>query len=426
MTRSLMNICVYEDPGLLRFWPLTTTKPVYDIFIGTGTNVEKIKHHFTDVAQIHLYTRQHLSQVLGEKYPEAIVNMPPTEGETLLINGRLVVNKVVAETLRKAEPGCVFYVGGEVAAVKLAEPDLPENFWQSLTTPGKRVEIPVHHLTKRELEANLVNNLWDIVELSPKLILDEVFGEKTSYGQRDLVFARGEVELDNHVVLDDRKGPIVLDEGVVVESFTKIVGPCYVGKSSRIFPNSYIASCSFGPVCRVGGEVEGCVFMGYSNKRHYGFLGHSVVGEWVNIAAGTTVSNMKNTYGSFRMTVEGRRVETGRQFLGSFFADHVKTGIGTMVSGGVKIGVASHVYREAQTDIPSYTIHTPTEKIELNIEQALETAKRMMSRRGVEPSKNYLDMLQNVFNMTAEERRSAGVVKKRFSFYNTEGSYGHG
>ncbi|MEM4641818.1 MAG: putative sugar nucleotidyl transferase [Candidatus Caldarchaeum sp.] len=417
-----MNICVYEDPGLLRFWPLTTTRPVYDIFIGTSTILEKIIHHFTDVEKIHLYTRHHLTRVLKEKYPEAVVNTPPTTGVTLLINGRLVVNKLVAETLRKAEAGHVFYVGEEVAAVKLAEPDLPENFLQSLTTPGKMFEIPVNHLSKRKLEANLVNNLWDLVELAPTLIVDEIVGEKTGYGQRGRVFARGEIEVENNVVLDDRKGPIVLDEGVFVEAFTKIVGPCYVGKSSRIFPNSYVASCCIGPVCRVGGETESSVFMGYSNKRHYGFLGHSVVGEWVNIAAGTTVSNMKNTYGNFRIIVEGRRVETGRQFLGSFFADHVKTGIGTMVSGGIKIGVASHVYREAHTDIPSFTIHTPTEKIELNIEQAIETAKRMMSRRGIEPSKNYLDMLRDVFNMTAEERRAAGVVKRRFSFYNTAGS----
>ncbi|MEM0349168.1 MAG: putative sugar nucleotidyl transferase [Candidatus Caldarchaeum sp.] len=421
-----MNICVYEDRGFPRLWPLTATRPVYDLFIGASTLVEKIKQHFPDVEKIHLYTRNYLTQVLEEKYPEAVVNKPPTRGETLLINGRLILNKAVAEALRKSETDYVFYVGDEVAAIKLAEPDLPENFWNSFTKPEESFETVISHLNKRRLDTNLLTNLWDIVELAPKLVAEEAEGDKSIHGYRGRVFTRGEVEVENHVVLDDKKGPIVLDDNVVVEAFTKIVGPCFVGKSSRIFPNSYVSGCCFGPVCRVGGEVEECVFMGYSNKRHYGFLGHSVVGEWVNIAAGTTVSNMKNTYGTFRITVEGRRVETGRQFLGTFFADHVKTGIGTMVSGGIKIGVASHVYREAHADIPSFTIHTPMEKIEIDIEQALETAKRMMARRGVKPSKSYLEMLRNVFDMTADERRSAGVLKKRFSFYNTSGGLSHG
>jgi UDP-N-acetylglucosamine diphosphorylase/glucosamine-1-phosphate N-acetyltransferase len=223
---------------------------------------------------------------------------------------------------------------------------------------------------------------------------------------RGNVFVKDGVEVEGNVVLDGRDGPVVLDNNVHVEAFTKLVGPCYVGEGTVVVSGSVVSRSCIGPVCRVGGEVENTVILGYSNKRHYGFLGHSLVGEWVNMGAGTTVSNLKNTYGTVRVRVGGGRTDTGLQFLGSFFGDHVKSSIGCMVSGGLNIGVSSHLYGDVSEDVPSFTIYRPGEKKGLLLSSALETAKRMMSRRGITPSEQYLRMLEEVFRITRPSRAS--------------------
>jgi hypothetical protein len=94
----------------------------------------------------------------------------------------------------------------------------------------------------------------------------------------------------------------------------------------------------------VRGEISSSVFLGYSNKGHEGFVGHSVVGRWANLGAGTTTSNLKNTYGPVRLDLAGERVETGRQFLGTLFGDHAKVAIGTQFNTGTIVGVGANVF----------------------------------------------------------------------------------
>lgn len=145
------------------------------------------------------------------------------------------------------------------------------------------------------------------------------------------------------VVFDTRGGAIVLDEGAQVRSGTRLEGPLYIGPQTIVLGGD-IRGSVVGPQCRVRGEVSACIFHGYVNKAHEGFIGHSVLGAWVNLGAGTTTSNLKNTYGDVRLEVGGTRFETGRQFLGSLIADHAKTAIGTMLSTGTVIGAGANVF----------------------------------------------------------------------------------
>lgn len=167
-------------------------------------------------------------------------------------------------------------------------------------------------------------------------------------------------------------------------------------------------------MCRVGGELEESVLHGYSNKRHYGFIGHSYVGEWVNLGAGTTNSDLKNTYGPIRMMVSGRRVETGEIFVGCFIADHVKTSIGTLIYGGRKVGVASHLHGVVGRDVPSFTHYAESlgaGAVELRIDSVVETAKRMMARRGLTLAPEEERLLRTLYELSREERERAGVSK---------------
>ena len=144
------------------------------------------------------------------------------------------------------------------------------------------------------------------------------------------------------VVFDTRKGAVVLTEGVEVRSGTRLEGPLFAGPGT-ILLGGQIRHSAFGPSCRVHGEMATTVMVGFANKSHDGFVGHSVIGHWANLGAGTITSNLKNTYGPVRLELGGERRDTGRTFLGSLIADHAKTGIGTLLSTGTIVGAGASV-----------------------------------------------------------------------------------
>jgi len=197
----------------------------------------------------------------------------------------------------------------------------------------------------------------------------------------DVVILGGFVEPG--VVFDTRGGAIVLDEGCEVRSGSRLGGPLYVGPQSIILGGDVRASV-FGPQCRVRGEVSASVFHGYVNKAHDGFVGHSVLGAWVNLGAGTTTSNLKNTYGEIRLEPSGERIETGRMFLGSLIGDHAKTAIGTMLSTGTIVGAGANVFGgPAPKWVPPFAWGM-VGKERVTETGFLETAGRVFPRRQVE------------------------------------------
>ena len=145
------------------------------------------------------------------------------------------------------------------------------------------------------------------------------------------------------VVFDLRHGAVVVDQGAEIRSGTRLEGPMYVGPATRVL-GGFLRGSVLGPECRVRGEVAASVFLGYANKSHDGFVGHSILGHWVNLGAGTTTSNLKNTYGPVRLEVEGERIETGRLNLGSLIGDHAKTAIGTLLATGSVISAGANVF----------------------------------------------------------------------------------
>lgn len=148
------------------------------------------------------------------------------------------------------------------------------------------------------------------------------------------------------VVYDVRSGPVVLEEGVEVRCGSRLEGPLWIGAGSKVL-GGHVRASAIGPRCNVHGEVAASVFVGYANKSHDGFVGHSVLGHWVNLGAGTTTSNLKNTYGEVRLDPAGERIATGRVNLGTLFGDHAKTAIGTMLPTGAVVSVGANVFGAA-------------------------------------------------------------------------------
>ena len=185
------------------------------------------------------------------------------------------------------------------------------------------------------------------------------------------------------VVFDTRSGTIVLEDGAEIRSGTRLEGPVYVGAGTRVL-GGFIRGSVFGPECRVRGEIAASVFTGYGNKAHDGFVGHSVVGQWVNLGAGTTTSNLKNTYGPVRLEVDGQRIETGRLNLGTLFGDHSKTAIGTMLATGTIVGAGANVFGAVTPEkhVPPFAWGCGGDEL-LTEEGFLQIAERVMGRRDI-------------------------------------------
>jgi UDP-N-acetylglucosamine diphosphorylase/glucosamine-1-phosphate N-acetyltransferase len=190
-------------------------------------------------------------------------------------------------------------------------------------------------------------------------------------------------EIEPGVVLDARKGAIILERGVQVRSGTRIEGPFWAGEGTWIL-GGQLRNVSAGPLCRLHGEISTSVFNGYANKSHDGFVGHSVIGEWVNLGAGTITSNLKNTYGPIRLDVAGTRIETGRSNLGALIGDHAKTAIGTLLPTGAVVGAAANIFSATRA-----AKYTPPFSwggeggAWTDVDQFIATARRILPRRDV-------------------------------------------
>jgi UDP-N-acetylglucosamine diphosphorylase/glucosamine-1-phosphate N-acetyltransferase len=163
-----------------------------------------------------------------------------------------------------------------------------------------------------------------------------VLGDPAAIAVRDAAVEPG-------VVFDTRHGPVVIESGAEIRAGSRLEGPLWIGANAHVLGGPVRAS-AIGPRVNVRGEVSTCVFLGYANKAHDGFLGHSVIGRWANLGAGTITSNLKNTYGRVRLEIAATVLETDLQFLGSLIGDHAKTAIGTLLSTGTVIGTGANVF----------------------------------------------------------------------------------
>ena len=201
-------------------------------------------------------------------------------------------------------------------------------------------------------------------------------------GDPALVICRGAL-VEPGVVFDTRGGAVVLEAGVEVRHGSRLEGPLYVGARSRLL-GGHLRASVFGPRSSVKGEISSSLFLGYANKSHDGFVGHSVVGHWVNLGAGTTTSNLKNTYGEVALEVAGQRIATGRQFLGTLFGDHAKTAIGTMLSTGTVVGAGANLF--GGSAVPKYVppmAWGSDGRVQMTNEGFLKVAERVLPRRDV-------------------------------------------
>lgn len=365
-----MNIIIYEDEGYKNFLPLTWTRPVYGLRCGINTLAEKIVRAYPK-AKIEYGCRYYLP---GEKV------MKFTRG--LFINGRVLANSRLAKEIPIKGKDEIFYSGDEIVAVRAVSRDFE--------SVKKKAKI-------KRVNVGVLKFPWDLLlENGSQILIDrkkiktkgkgKAHKSVVMYNPKEVIVAAG-AEIEANAVIDARLGPVYIGKGTIVKAGANLRGPL-----------------SIGPDCRVNGEITASIFHGYSNKAHHGFLGHCYIGEWVNLGAGTTNSNLKNTYGTIKVELNGKTIDSGQRFFGCLIGDHAKLGIGSLITTGAVIGVAANHFGGGMTKrfTPSFR-WGPDQEIELK--KLLASAKIMMARRNVKMSSAEEKLLEKVHELTAAERR---------------------
>jgi UDP-N-acetylglucosamine diphosphorylase/glucosamine-1-phosphate N-acetyltransferase len=234
---------------------------------------------------------------------------------------------------------------------------------------------------------------WDLIAYNSDALVADLAGQPATrdgdvhahavlLAPERIAIAAG-ARIDPLAVLDARNGPIAIERDGIVLPHTVVSGPCRVGEGTQLL-GGFVGNSSIGPGCRIAGEVDACVWQGWANKRHHGFIGHSVIGEWVNLGALTTTSDLKNNYGEVRMqTADGER-PTGSSKVGSILGAHVKTGIGTLLPTGAWVGTGSNLFgggRFAPRHVPAFSWWDGERTVEHELDRFLATVRTAFGRR---------------------------------------------
>ena len=317
----------------------------------------------------------------------------PAAATGVLAAGTVVANSRFAVGLEAlVQEGRVWMCRDEVAAVRLHAPVPVAHLADGSVALASLAEP---HAARTPLTGRWLDHVWDLIghlsamlaEDIPLLASDLMVGgppaHATVIGQHP-VYVEGGAHVEPHTVLDVSAGPILLRRGATVQAFTRLVGPAVIGEGSSV-AGDRIACVSIGEVCKIHGEVSTVIVLGHANKGHDGFVGHSVLGRWVNLGAGTVTSNLKNTYGSVALwTPDGIR-DSGLPFLGTMFGDHVKTGIGMRLTTGCVLGAGASIFDAmAPKVVPPFAWGTGAPYGRYALDKFLDVAQRMMERRHVD------------------------------------------
>ena len=201
------------------------------------------------------------------------------------------------------------------------------------------------------------------------------------------------------VVFDCSQGPVFVDAHAEVRHGAVVNGPAFIGARCIVAERTLVKPfAAFGPQCRVAGEVGSVIFQACSNKAHDGHLGDALVGEWVNLGAGTVNSNLLNTYGEvvMRLRPEGALERTGRQFMGCVLGDHAKLAIGTRVMTGSSVGTGAMwaAGRAISGTVAHFAWVTDDGERRFLLRKFMEVARTVMARRSVVPGAAYVARLE--------------------------------
>lgn len=394
----MTNIILFDDKDTWTdLLPIVYTRPISDIRIGILTIKEKWQKYFPD-HDFSCLTAEYLSV----KYPTNITD------DNLFIAGNCCPDKNFADAVSVLGNGEALAYNGELVAYR----GTMEGF--KSVNLEKAAPYTASSLT-------ILHQLYDIFLLN---------GSEMRRDYHIIIAGRESQPLSETCTivgpyrLDDGCPAIFIEEGATVEAVTLNTtgGPIYIGKDAVIMEGVCIrapfAACrhsqvnmgakiygatTLGPYCKVGGELNNVVMIGYSNKAHDGFLGNAVIGEWCNIGAGTNASNLKNDYTEIKLWNyrAHRFLRTGLQFCGLIMGDHSKAGINCMFNTATVIGVGVNVHGAGfpRNFVASFSEGSVAGYTDVSVAKFFDIAKRMMARRGIELSETDKEIFESIYRI---------------------------
>jgi len=409
-----MKFVIFEDNKYNNLYPLNLLRASFDLKAGVFSMKERIERYLPVGESITLFVRDELAN-LARKNNKIPINQIPDD-DTIFLNGRVVYSQRILNWLTNdMSMNSVLQYEDTVVAAKMSVIEInkrrenlkycmEKSFFEGLKNINNS-NYPFESIFE------IINYPWDIIKsLDINLGLDLSFLLESVKGQ-----ARNEeVSQENEnnyvspsakvypgVILDTVGGEIFIDDNAVIEPLVYIKGPVYVGRNALVKAGSRLyGPCSIGHSSKVSGEISGSVFHSSVNKQHDGFIGNTYACPFVNFGADTVTSNLKNNYSKVKVVYDGKSFKTGLQFLGSIVGDHSKFGINTMLNTGTICGIFSNV---AGGGFPEKTIDSfewnilGKEKTKYRLEEALETGRIVMNRRGFDMTEEYKELVRLIY-----------------------------
>ncbi len=391
------NIILFDDESRERMLPLSYTRPVAEFRTGILTTRERWERLLG--GQASFITADYLAGL----YPIRVAS------DNLVINGAVLPNDRLLRMVELLQPNEALMTGGQLIAARLNSDQFDRLLQDEAIEEITGIELDELPFIQLSRPWDLLHALRAGIEFDFHLISR---GRRSAaLPQTNQVIAADNIFVEEGAnvqcaILNAQSGPIYIGRNAQVMEGAILRGPVTVGDNAIVKMGARIyGPAIIGPGCRVGGEVKEVVMFANSNKAHDGYLGNSVIGEWCNLGAGTTVSNLKNNYSTVRMWDyrSGGMIDTGQLQLGMVMGDHSKAGIQTMFNTGTTVGVAANVFGDGFPPkfIPSFTWGGAAGMATHRIDEALATAARVMERRGVALSPDVEAMLRRIFEVSA-------------------------
>jgi len=412
-----MNYILFDDSSRMDLFPLTLTRPTAEIRIGILTIRQKWEKYLK--AETSTLTEKHLS-----------VKYPIIKGKNnILINGTVCPNPELVKKINELKPDQALVHEDYIIAYNIDEKDLEssENIEAAINDDSDMHELEGLNEIICDIPHLKINYPWDIFRLNEQAIKEdfklitkgrkskEISQSNRLTGEKNIFIEAGaKVE---HAIINASEGPVYIGKDAEVMEGALIRGPFALCEQATLKMGAKIyGATTIGPYSKVGGELNNTVIFGYTNKAHDGFIGNSVIGEWCNLGADSNNSNLKNTYDEVKMWnyTQERFIPSGLIFCGLIMGDHSKCGINTMFNTGTVIGVNTSIFGHGfqRNFIPSFSWGSSVSGYTTyDLAKAIEVAKSVYERRGLEFSKIDEDILKNVFNLTFAYRKKVNFIK---------------
>lgn len=404
-----MSILLFDLPNIRRqLLPFTYTRCIGDIRVGIMTIREKWAFYF----------KSEISTA-NDPFSNAQYTRSTYLKGDLLVNSSICPTSQLFQEINELKNGQKLLAGPVLIAVRLANKfDQLTNEIESLF-PDYQVLVTKVNFRQISSPPSIFQHNGEQIRADFELMTKSRNSQKVTdphtivYGEENLFLEEGVTVKASIINASD--GPVYLGKNSVIHEGSIIKGPFSLGESAHINMGAKMkGDNTIGPYCKVGGEVSNCVFFGYSNKGHDGFLGNSVIGEWCNLGADTNNSNLKNNYSKVKIWdyPSEQYLPTSLQFCGLLMGDHSKSGINTMFNTGTVVGVSANVFGAGFPPkfIPSFSWGGADGFTTFDKEKAFEAAKAMMGRRKVPLTDSDRSVLSEIFEQSSKYRNK-GVEK---------------